>query len=62
MTDSARPIPLAIAIVGVLRHKTYLKAALHSTNVSIGTIVVYDNTRHLEGGHMLRFRFSPSFA
>ena len=27
-------------IVGVLRHKKYLKAALHSTNVSIGTIVV----------------------
>ena len=27
-------------IVGVLRHTNYLKAALHSTNVSIGTIIV----------------------
>ena len=27
-------------VVGVLRHNKYLKAALHSTNVSIGTIVV----------------------
>ena len=27
-------------VVGVLRHKQYIKAALHSINVSIGTIVV----------------------
>ena len=26
-------------IVGVLKNKTYLKAALHSTNVSIGTLL-----------------------
>ena len=31
---------LLTIVVGVLRHKKYLKAALHSTNVSIGTIVV----------------------
>ena len=28
------------SIVGVLRHTKYLKTALHSTNVSFGTIVV----------------------
>ena len=30
-----------VILVGVLRHNKYLKAALHSINVSIGTIVVW---------------------